>query len=165
MSLQYVNQFFSKMDAVLVGSLFSILVFKELVPWALIKKYKIALNLLFVIVITLMHKTANHFHPWVINHTVSAVLIGVIILSNIIPADDFIYKLLNSRLLIQVGLLSYSIYIWQSIFTVPAQDPTSKNLPWNFFPVNMALLIIVSYCSYNFYEKKFLKLKGRFKEV
>jgi len=163
--LQFLNDFFSNIDAVLVGSLFSILCFKEMIPWQWIKKHKMLINLGFLIPIILLHKTANHFHPWVINHTVTALMIGTIIISNIVPAQDFIYKLLNSKLLVRIGLLSYSIYIWQSIFTVPTELPAEHNLPRMHFPLNMILLFLVSYCSYYFYEKKFLTLKRRFKQA
>ncbi len=163
--LKYINEFFSNIDAVLVGSLLSILAFKDMIPWERIKRYKTWINLGFIIPIILLHKTANHFHPWVINHTLTAIMIGIMILSNIQPGTDVFYRILNSKILVRIGLLSYSIYIWQSIFTVPSELPAFRNLPWRAFPVNMICLVIVSCCSYYFYEMKFLKLKDRFKQV
>jgi peptidoglycan/LPS O-acetylase OafA/YrhL len=63
----------------------------------------------------------------------------------------------------KIGILSYSIYIWQQLFTMTKSEPTWDKLPWYSFPVNIIVLFLVSYFSYNYFEKFFLGLKKRFK--
>lgn len=98
----------------------------------------------------------------VISFTVAYVMIAVMIGASLVPGADPVYKLLNFRALTIIGVYSYSIYIWQQIFT--------KHKPWSgLFPgadsqlLNFVALVIVVYVSYNFYEKKFLNLKAKFK--
>ena len=50
--------------------------------------------------------------------TLGNILIGIIIL-NVIeykPKKSIVYKLLNNKLSIKIGLLSYSIYLWQQVW-------------------------------------------------
>lgn len=151
--------FLLKFDGVLVGSFFSILFFKNLIPWTFIKKNKIALNIGLLLIVMFIH---NNHKLEAINH-LSSFLIGIIIISNLYKSDDFIYKFLNNKILGKIGVLSYSIYIWQQLFTMTQSEPTYQKLPWYSFPVNIVVLFMVSYLSYNYFEKFFLGLKKRFK--
>jgi len=58
----------------------------------------------------------------------------------------------------RIGVLSYSLYIWQQLFTY--QQPWGRNLF-----LNLMALLVVAVISYHFYEKKFLNYKDRFKKV
>jgi len=66
------------------------------------------------------------------------------------------FRLLNTRTFKQIGVLSYSLYIWQELFT--SQQPWGGPL-W----LNLPALFLVAWLSYHFYEKAFLKLKDHFK--
>jgi peptidoglycan/LPS O-acetylase OafA/YrhL len=57
-------------------------------------------------------------------------------------------KILNSRLLVGLGLISYSVYLWQQPFT----DPYSGS-PITQFPLNLGLLAAASLGSYWFVER------------
>jgi len=151
--------FLLKFDGVLTGSFFSILFFKGLIPWTFIKKYKIALNIGLLLIVMSIH---NNHRLEAINH-LSSFFIAIIIISNLYKSDDFIYRFLNNKILGKIGVLSYSLYIWQQLFTMTKSEPTWSKLPWYSFPVNFVVLFIVSYLSYHYYEKFFLGLKTRFK--
>jgi len=69
-------------------------------------------------------------------------------------------NLLNSKVMIQIGILSYSIYIWQQLFLTPRIDTW-----FNKFPQNIVVVFVVAVLSYNLVEKPILKLKNRFKGV
>lgn len=125
--------------------------------------YRPYINLVCVVLIFIIHNSI-FIHPNVINHTISACLIAIFLLNNLFVSNSLMFKFLNNKIMIWVGMMSYSIYIWQEIFTVNEKYVAgSFALPWYPFPPNIILLIGVSIISYNFYEKPFNKLKKRFK--
>src|SRR5882724_4719507 len=128
--------FLLKFDGVLVGCLFSVLVFKNMIPWTFIKKYKIPINIVLLLITMLVH---NNYRLAAINH-LSSFFIGIIIISNLYVANDFIYKFLNKKILMEIGILSYSIYIWQQLFTMTTGEPTHTKIPWYVFPINIIVL-------------------------
>lgn len=67
------------------------------------------------------------------------------------------FATLNSRLLIWIGTLSYSIYLWQQ----PFLDRYSTSI-WARFPLNLCAAVLLAICSFFFVEKPFLALRRRF---
>lgn len=63
-------------------------------------------------------------------------------------------KFLNLRPIQYVGVLSYSIYLWQQPFTFYSPDKV-----WTHFPYNFILLILCSLFSYYIIEETFLKYR------
>ncbi|WP_316833811.1 acyltransferase [Pedobacter nutrimenti] len=69
-------------------------------------------------------------------------------------------KFFNTRIISQLGVASYSLYVWQQLFL------TTKNDFWvNRFPQNIIVAVVVGLGSHYFIEKPVLKLKNRFKKV
>jgi len=69
-------------------------------------------------------------------------------------------QLLNTKVFIQLGLISYSMYIWHLLVL------RDINGNWfNRFPQNLICIVIVGFISYYLIEKPILKLKNRFKKV
>jgi peptidoglycan/LPS O-acetylase OafA/YrhL len=69
-----------------------------------------------------------------------------------------IFRFLNFRAVAYVGVISYSLYLWQELFL----DPTS----WSWyarFPQNLVLTFVASLLSYYLVEKPFLRLGRRFR--
>jgi peptidoglycan/LPS O-acetylase OafA/YrhL len=93
--------------------------------------------------------------------TIISFSIAYLIASAITIKDNNTYKLLNHPVMVYIGTLSYSIYIWQQFFLL------SQAAYWpvwaRFFPVNVMLVIVVSMASYYWWEKRFLSLKENFK--
>ena len=88
--------------------------------------------------------------------SITNICIGLVIIILITCQNNIFFKLLNSAAFNYLGILSYSIYIWQQLFF-------SNNIGWlSSFPLNIILILIVATISYEFYEKRFLKLKERF---
>lgn len=82
--------------------------------------------------------------------------IATIILTSI-TQKDYWYKLLNTKVFNYAGMLSYSIYLWQQLFT---DDRTYLHK----LPVIVIFVIIFACALVSYYciEKPFLKLKRRF---
>jgi peptidoglycan/LPS O-acetylase OafA/YrhL len=68
-------------------------------------------------------------------------------------------RLLNTRLLASIGLISYSIYLWQELFLVQWRTPTSFLQE---FPFNVVAALVCGIASYKLVEQPFLRLKKRF---
>jgi peptidoglycan/LPS O-acetylase OafA/YrhL len=117
-----------------------------------------ALKLGMVVLIYLFHSFGFPAH---LNIICCAVCISLFLVLNIFYTDDFIYRALNNKLLIFVGLLSYSLYIWQQLFT--AHVPWAHAFPYaDSILFNITALILVALASYYFFEKPFLELKKKF---
>jgi peptidoglycan/LPS O-acetylase OafA/YrhL len=146
---------------ILAGSLLSILIFKGLVRLDRFKKHYYLSFILLISAILIHEVFAGPNYIWSnISTTVFTVLILVVIALNL-NTDNFLNKILSTPWLVMVGKLSYSIYIWQQLFTV--NRPWANSFKYANSPLlNMIALFIVAYISYAFYEVKFLKLKDRF---
>jgi peptidoglycan/LPS O-acetylase OafA/YrhL len=77
-----------------------------------------------------------------------------------IYVPTYFARILNTKLLVQIGILSYSIYIWQQLILTPRIDTW-----FNKFPQNFVVVFIAGFLSYYIIEKPILKLKDRFKDI
>jgi len=69
-------------------------------------------------------------------------------------------SILNTRVFIWIGVLSYSLYVWQQLFL------TNINKLWvNQFPQNIIISVLVASASYYLIEKPVLRLKKKFSKV
>lgn len=65
---------------------------------------------------------------------------------------------LNSRPLVWLGGISFSLYLWQQVFC----DESSRVLPF-YFPFNLLVLFPVAMASHYWVERPFLGMRGRFR--
>ena len=152
------THFLIKFQSIAIGCFYAILMFKFPAHQNLLRG-KLVLNIIAIVLIWYIYYNDNFNLENVFKGMASSVLIGYLIISNVIPGTDLIFRFLNLKALKFVGVLSYSIYIWQEIFT--SHDPL---LPfWMVaFPYNIIWVIVVSCASYYLYERYFLKLKSKF---
>ncbi|MBC7400094.1 MAG: acyltransferase [Mucilaginibacter sp.] len=152
--------YFIKFQPIAVGCLFAVIAFKyEFKQSALIKV--IANLIAFALVFLLRYDDFFSLRDMLVG-IVSSFLIAYIIISNLSPGTDLIFKILNNKFLNLVGVLSYSIYIWQEIFT---SDDGKLPFYIGTFPFNLIWIIVISALSYYFYESYFLKLKSKFSRI
>ena len=72
-------------------------------------------------------------------------------------ADSALGRILNMQPLVAIGVLSYSLYLWQQPFLNP-----HSNSPIADFPANVILAFCVAVASYLFIERPFLMLRSHF---
>lgn len=85
--------------------------------------------------------------------------IAVIIIYSI-NVEGFWFKVLNNKVLNYLGMLSYSIYLWQQLFVSERMHAFNLDVP--------GIVILILFCahiSYYIIERPFLLLKDRFKVV
>lgn len=151
-----------KFQQIAIGCLFAVLIFKYPLLTAIAKPAKIITNLLaFTVIFYVQYDDFFSLQSVFIGLLISF-LIGYIIVTNLTPSADPIFWFLNTKLIKRIGVLSYSIYIWQQVFT-----SGDKKLPYFMvaYPYNIICIIVVSCASYYLYERYFLKLKARFSRV
>jgi len=156
------THFMIKFQAIAVGCLFSVIIFKYPGIKNTLSQSKLIGNIIAIFLILFIHYddlfTLDNMYAGML----ISFLTGYIIVSNISQSKDLVYKLLNSRILEIIGVLSYSIYIWQQLFT--SKD---TRLPGFMvvFPYNIICIIAVSCLSYYCYESFFLKLKSKYTKI
>jgi len=158
----FFTHYLIKFQGIAVGCFFSVLLFKYPLDKWIFGRFKGVLNVLaFVLILIIPYDDLFNLES-VFTGLLISLLIGYLIISNIKPGTDLVFKFLNTKAMKTIGVLSYSIYIWQQIFTsvdnkLPAFMETA--------PYNIICILVVSCCSYYFYERSFLKLKSKFSRV
>lgn len=148
---------------ILIGSLLSCIYFEDpnVFKKASILNAKYSTFLLFIMAVLFAVSTYHFFTIPYLPDIVFAFLIGIILIFNL-DVNNFFAIFLNNKYLARLGVLSFSIYIWQQLFTLkqPWKDlfiyGDSKLL-------NLLALLTVSFISYHLYEKKFLKIRDKYK--
>jgi peptidoglycan/LPS O-acetylase OafA/YrhL len=75
-------------------------------------------------------------------------------------------RVLNHPALVFVGVLSYSLYVWQALFFMPASVFGQTSTPWPLrFPQNLLCCFAAGVCSYYGVERPLLALRRRFRVV
>jgi peptidoglycan/LPS O-acetylase OafA/YrhL len=115
---------------------------------------------LFILVpLAVLMANAMHDHPQVyflVGYTVMNVGIGLTIDWSVTYSTGRVGRLLNSRPLVFIGVISYSIYLWQQLFLNRySASAVSK------FPVNILLVGACALASFYLIERPSLQLRHR----
>jgi peptidoglycan/LPS O-acetylase OafA/YrhL len=100
------------------------------------------------------------FYSDVLDQTVRAGCVAALIWLTINGAGGTWFRLLESRPLVVVGILSYSLYLWQQLFITHPQK-VSLGLAHR-LPFNVVFAVAAAVASYLLVERPFLSLKERF---
>jgi len=153
--------FANGMLTILIGCISAVLFFRF--PNQLNRKFNNA-GLLQFLLLVIAWCASHCILPIGLHLTISSFFIAAFVISLITNKNTVWYKILNYKPVKYIGILSYSLYIWQQIFTFN-QPWASSSMPGTSIALNTSLLIIVAMLSYHGYEKQFLKLKSRFTRV
>ena len=93
--------------------------------------------------------------------TLQSLAIVFVIFSVTTNREGLVYSILNHRAVTRVGVLSYSIYLWQQLALVPA-DAARPSFLWQQFPDNLLAAVALGWFSHYVIETPFLRLKHRF---
>jgi peptidoglycan/LPS O-acetylase OafA/YrhL len=88
--------------------------------------------------------------------SVNNILIGAIV-HRCVTEQSAITRILSARLMTGLGVLSYSLYLWQQVFL-------NRHSTWAVcgFPQNVALAFAAAAASYLLVERPLNNLRGRF---
>ncbi|HTN20038.1 MAG TPA: acyltransferase [Pelobium sp.] len=156
--LQLFTDITRNLDGLIIGSYLAVVYYENKIPVEFFTKYKHIINVVgFALILFLNHETDIIYLKIFANHSFYSFIIAVLIIANIQPSNDYFYKFLNHRFIVKIGVISYSIYIWQQLFS-------SGIIPLPSY-VNLALALLTAFVSYYFLETPFLKVKNKFKIV
>lgn len=153
------SPFFMYADAIFIGSLGGIMFFENpgILRYKIFNSYIAQIAALFAICVLVY--LSGHGKLALISLPFGNLIISISILfllfSYITPSTSVVFKFLNNKYIVHIGVLSYSIYVWQEFFVVGP-------FIWRTFPLNILVIYIVSLASYYLWEKPFLKLKHQF---
>jgi peptidoglycan/LPS O-acetylase OafA/YrhL len=153
------------LTGILIGSIFSILVFyKSSIFQKLSNPHLSVILLIGIILLNSTHPAFGRYQRFVYSGVITSILISTLIATNIFKTNNYFHFFLNNPLSIYLGKLSYSLYIWQQIFTVDILWKGQSSLSGSLL-FNLVLLLIVANLSYYFFEKPIIKFKNRFRKI
>jgi peptidoglycan/LPS O-acetylase OafA/YrhL len=88
---------------------------------------------------------------------------GVLLMQSILLPRAWVYAGFNLKWVRQLGVLSYSIYIWQQIFCTDPATFGFQPARWLSFPGWMVAALVTACGSYYLLEMPFIRLRKRFK--
>lgn len=97
--------------------------------------------------------------------TMQAFGFALLLLQSVLHPRLGCYRALNWIWVRHIGVMSYSIYIWQQMFC--GTDETVFNVKgawWVSFPVWILVTLVVAHASYYLIEKPLFKLRARFRD-
>ncbi len=122
-----------------------------------------------LIITLLLCRAASTRYAWVFNPpqgTAVAVLTAIWIVRLVSLREGRFFQLLNSRPLVYLGLVSYSVYLWQQFFTAPANRwPNDVSPWWAHFPLNLLLPVIAGSLCYWLVECPCQRLRKRWESL
>ncbi len=147
-------------DPLMLGSLLALLEGNRRFETAmgyLLRHWVAAVAALFALLVSPFlnqHFQGAYYLP--LGSTLDSVCIALFLLWAIRNPETRVGRLLNRPVLVTIGVLSYSLYLWQQLFLTPL------NHTWTgLFPVNILVCFGVAWASYRFIEQPFLNLRRR----
>jgi len=161
-SLLFINLFQRGTASILTGSLLSVCMFKKLIP-AQMKYHRVFSLLLLVFGICFRMYSTDLIGNEYVSSIIFSLIIALVIFFVMTSPRDFLNISLRHPWLVKMGILSYSIYIWQQIFLY--KQPWGNSFKYaDSLLFNIPMLILAVHVSYYYFESRFLKLKTKFKQ-
>jgi peptidoglycan/LPS O-acetylase OafA/YrhL len=160
MSDYWLSGFWEYADCIASGAALALLIFMNAHKYLEFISKKIVIVSLFIVT-TIIWILKHNFLLGIITvpfyNLTFALLATGLVYNSITSEKKWISILLSNPGIIYVGKLSFSIYLWQQVFLVPAhQKPLTNDLKISFL-----MIAVLSLFSYYCVEKPFLELKSK----
>jgi peptidoglycan/LPS O-acetylase OafA/YrhL len=149
----------TRMDSIAAGCLLALLavdpVFRRRTQWSGRQALCLGALSLAMLIVSLVARRYT-LYDIAFGYSVNAGAIAVLVWICMNQGDGAFAHLLNSRPLVTLGTLSYSLYLWQQPFLNP------HNMGWACgWPVNLCFAVVAAAASHYCIEAPFLRLKDR----
>ncbi len=91
-----------------------------------------------------------------IGYTINAIAIALMLLWAMRNAGSPVGRILNNRLMVTAGVLSYSAYLWQTFFIRPENTSVLARMPYA-----LVWIWVAAWLSYHFVEQPALRMRDR----
>jgi peptidoglycan/LPS O-acetylase OafA/YrhL len=120
---------------------------------SLLKPFVFAFSVVFVVVCSpyLSFRFGGRY-DWTIGYTLQSLLIALMLIHVVTLSKSPVGRLLNLRLIRHLGVISYSLYLWQQLFTGPRAFA---------FPLNLLAVLACAELSYWLIERPSFRLRDR----
>ncbi len=158
-------EFNGRCDSLLTGCLFALLpvvrpdLFRRLVAIASKGSVQIVSIILLVLIAPLAFEAAHSAWLFTVGWPSENLAVGLLVLATL-TGGSRLRTTLEYRPLVRLGLISYSVYLWQQLFMTPQDDLFPR-----FLPLRVLLVLLVATVSYVLIERPFLRLKRRFEQI
>jgi len=98
-----------------------------------------------------------------LGNTFQAAGLAILLLHSVIAPNWGFYRMLNRRIISGIGVLSYSIYIWQQLFCTQPADYGISPAWWLTFPTWLIAAFGAAMLSYFCVERPMLNLRAKFR--
>jgi peptidoglycan/LPS O-acetylase OafA/YrhL len=92
-----------------------------------------------------------------------AIGFAILLLQSVLHPDQGFFRALNWRPIRHLGVLSYSVYIWQGMFCSSEYAFGVANAWWGRFPAWILVTLLAAHLSYYLMEKPLFQLRARFR--
>ncbi|MEP6747110.1 MAG: acyltransferase [Bacteroidota bacterium] len=159
---------FLRIDAIAIGCLFALhkdwILARLSKNWSLVFWTSIVVFICWTNLGLLSYQYKLHSGPLFIplgigDGTIANIVIAVIMMYSVFGPRKQWYTFLNLKWMNFIGILSYSIYLWQQFFL------NNTGQFYNTLPVNLIFIVMAALFSYYLIEKPFLKLKSKFSKT
>jgi len=131
--------------------------FREIRNKLLIPKVTVS-SLIFLFAISpILHVVFKGVYTLTLGFSLEGLAITILLWWCVRSVKTKIGRILNSPLFVHIGVLSYSLFLWQQPFSNP--DITSA---FGFFPFNLILIFVSAEASYRIIEVPILRVRQRF---
>lgn len=155
-SNQLYYMFHTRIDSIMMGCFMALVsgsnLFERFIN--IVGKYWLGFALFVVVISPLLTNRYGGKYIYIIGMSLECVSLGIIVVWLARNPRTIVGCLLNSKIVVKVGVMSYSIYIWQQILLHENNKTVS-----GMFPCNVLTVLLVSWMSYAFIEKYFLSLR------
>lgn len=159
--------FFNRCDSIAVGCLLAFLVAirgRQLESLC-IKYHRLLLGCAILLIIVPLTLTRLFLlGPLTVPFATTSYALGIslLIMNSIFLPKLIYFSWLEWKPIVAIGMMSYSIYLWQQIFCTNPKEYGLHYTPWFLsFPYWLFPVFIIAFLSYNLIEKPFLRLKKR----
>jgi peptidoglycan/LPS O-acetylase OafA/YrhL len=141
----------ARFDGLLLGCALAIILSRPAVRKFILKNFPKEVPLFAAVLLAINLRRTNAW-PTLSSYLIVSVIVG----STLVVEEGLMHKWLNSRVLVWIGTISYSAYVWQELFLTRPSFSQSPLGVLGYFPFNLACVFAISALSYYFIERPFI---------
>jgi peptidoglycan/LPS O-acetylase OafA/YrhL len=150
----------TRLDTIMFGCLIALLhehlTFHRFTARFLQPRLIVVCALLFLVISPLAEARFQAKYSWTVGYTLRGILVSIVLVYAMQNPLSPFGRILNTRVFRHVGVISYSLYLWQQLFTGP-------NAFW--FPLNLIIILVCAEASFFLVERPAFLVRDRLEKT